>query len=90
MRLEFTERAVCDLIRLREFLAQHDPEAAQRVAEQLIAAAQKLSDTPNIGRWIERIPSMREWVVGRYVIRYQVVDDALIVARIWHGREDRH
>lgn len=89
VKLVFSERAVCDLIRLRDFLAAHDPEAARRTAERLIGAIQRLTDTPAIGRAVEGLPGVREWVVGRYVLRYVAEGDTLTVARIWHGREHR-
>lgn len=76
-------------MRLRDFIAVHDPEAAQRIAQRLGGAIQRLADHPHLGMAVEDLPDVREWIVGRYVIRYVVVADTLTVARIWHGREER-
>ena len=89
MRLAFSDRAVCDLMRLRDFIAVHDPGAAQRIAERLGGAVQRLADNPHLGKAVEDLPDVREWIVGRYVIRYVVAGDTLTVARIWHGGEER-
>jgi plasmid stabilization system protein ParE len=89
VKLSFSERAVCDLMRLRDFVAVHDPEAAQRIAERLGAAIQRLAETPHLGKAVEDLPHVREWIVGRYVIRYVAAGDTLTVARVWHGREER-
>jgi plasmid stabilization system protein ParE len=50
-----------------------------------------LSEQPFKG--VERPSDMREIFVkfgkSAYVIRYRVTDDAVIITRIWHGRQNR-
>jgi plasmid stabilization system protein ParE len=90
MKLIFSKAAVNDLVRLRDFIAQHSPEAAQRVAQRLRGAIQRLVDTPKIGRPVANMPGeIRELVFGKYVVRYDVRQRYLYVLRIWHGKEDR-
>ena len=90
MRLIFSRAAVYDLVRLREFIAQHSPEAAQRVAQRLRGAIERLVDMPQIGRPVENLPGeIRELIFGKYVVRYEVRQQSLYILRIWHGREDR-
>ena len=74
-------------MRLRDFIPVHDPEAAQRIAERLGGAVQRLAGNPHLGKAVEDLPDVREWIVGRYVIRYVVAGDTLTLARIWHGRD---
>jgi len=32
---------------------------------------------------------VRRLIIGDYELRYEIVDDTVLVVRIWHGREDR-
>jgi len=56
MKLIFSKASVNDLVRLRDFIAQHSPEAAQRVAQRLRGAIERLVDTPQIGRPVANMP----------------------------------
>jgi plasmid stabilization system protein ParE len=77
-------------VRLREFIAQHNPETARRVAQRLRGAIQGLIDTPQIGRPVADMSGeIRELIFGKYVVRYQVWQHSLFILRIWHGKEDR-
>ena len=90
MKLIFSRAAVYDLVRLREFIAQHSPAAAQRVAQRLRGAIERLVDMPQIGRPVENLPGkIRELIFGKYVVRYEVRQQSLYILRIWHGKEDR-
>ena len=90
MKLLFSKAAVNDLVRLREFIAQHNPEAARRVAQRLRGAIQGLVDTPQIGRPVaDMAGDIRELIFGKYVVRYEVRQHSLFILRIWHGKEDR-
>ena len=90
MKLLFSESAVNDLARLREFIAQHSPTAAQRVGRRLHGAIQRLVATPRIGRSLPDLPGeIRELIFGRYVVRYKVRMNSLYILRIWYGKEDR-
>jgi plasmid stabilization system protein ParE len=89
MNLIFSKAAVHDLVRLRDFIAQHSPEAAQRVAQRLRGAIQKLVDTPQIGRPVDNmLGEIRELIFGKYVVRYEVRQRYLYIFRIWHGKEE--
>lgn len=97
MRLEFSETAVKDLVRLRQFIAEHSPNAARRISRRLLSAIQKLVDTPRIGWSLPDLPGdIREFVFGHYVVRYAVVAPSephkagiIYILRIWHGKENR-
>lgn len=89
MNLIFSKAAVHDLVRLRDFIAQHSPEAAQLVAQRLRGAIQKLVDTPQIGRPVDNmLGEIRELIFGKYVVRYEVRQRYLYILRIWHGKEE--
>ena len=90
MKLQFSRAALHDLVRLREFIATHNPVAANRVADRLLRAIKGLVVTPRIGRPVDDFPGeVREFIFGRYVVRYEVRKSMLYILRIWHGRENR-
>ena len=90
MRLSFSDSSVNDLIRLRKFIEQHDPNRAQKIARQLLGAIKKLQSFPQIGKWISDLPGeIRDMVFGNYVVRYAVTKEHIYILRIWHGLEHR-
>jgi plasmid stabilization system protein ParE len=89
MRLQFTRGASRDLVRLRDFIAQHDPQAAARVSKRLGRTIRLLRDHPGLGQAVEALPDVRELVAGDYLVRYTTRDDTVVILRIWHGRETR-
>lgn len=88
-RLQFTASATRDLRRLRDFIAEHDPAAAARVGKRLGRTIRLLRDQPALGKEVEELPDVRELVAGDYVVRYTVRGDAVVILRVWHGRESR-
>jgi plasmid stabilization system protein ParE len=86
--------AQADLERLQTFLAEKNPDAAQRVVAVLTRAIQSLDTLPDRGRPSAAIGA-RELVVpfGRaaYVVRYAHLPgtEEVVILRIWHGREAR-
>ncbi len=91
MKRIWSRPALADLIRLHDFLQPVSPRAADSVVKALDAAARRLQAFPRIGsRLDEYAPrEVRRLIVGDYELRYEIVDDAIFVLRIWHGKEDR-
>lgn len=98
MNLVFTLLAQQDLVRLHQFIAEHDPNAAARAASRIKSVAQLLVDQPLVGRPVqspagEMHNDIREIPLtfgsGGYVLRYQVLLKQIRVLRIWHTREER-
>jgi plasmid stabilization system protein ParE len=89
MKLQFTGKALEDLERLHEFVAEKNPAAADRIRHQLLDTFQTLLEQSFGGKPVKSLP-VRQWVAGDYVIRYLIEDEQnLIIVRIWHGRENR-
>lgn len=91
MIVRWTPRAAFDLQRLYNFLADKNPEAANRARTMLARAPDRLKDFPRVGTRLEQIEDgeVRRLVVGDYEIRYEIIDQTVWVLRLWHGREDR-
>jgi plasmid stabilization system protein ParE len=92
MLLRWTPEAVSDLARLRAFLADKNPAAARRAALRIRKAAAAFREQPALGRVIED-EDFRDLLApfgrGAYVLRYRIDPDAIVIVRVWHGREDR-
>jgi plasmid stabilization system protein ParE len=98
LKLVFTRLAHQDLVRLRQFIAEHDPNPAARAAKRIKTVAQLLTDQPLVGRPVDAPTGtahidIRELPLtfgsGGYVLRYQVLQKQIRVLRIWHAREER-
>lgn len=88
MKLVYTDEAIDDLKRLREFIAIHNPSAASRIAAELVGKIDLLPDFPKMGTPVEMAPdSVHDMVFGKYVIRYSVHTSVIIILRVWHGLE---
>lgn len=90
-RITYAPRAVLDLERLRNFLAEHDPEAALAAAEAIAEAVSVLERHPLIGRPAEA--GMRELIISRghsgYVALYDWLEaiDTVVILALRHQRE---
>jgi len=86
--------AVTDVERLRTFLDQNSPEAAQRALAIIWTAIDRLQEFPALGMSTED-PDIRQIVVrfgtSGYIVRYVPLKQTndILVTRIWHGREAR-
>ncbi|MEH0195926.1 type II toxin-antitoxin system RelE/ParE family toxin [Caulobacter sp. CCNWLY153] len=91
MRLVWTGKAASDLARLHAFLAEVNPRAAARTARELVAAPNRLLDTPRLGERLEEFTprEVRRLVVGGYELRYELIESTVFVLRLWHTLEDR-
>ena len=90
MKLRFSRSAVDDLKRLRQFIAEKNPPAAQRMAEYLVSKINNLCHQPNIGVLVgdKLNPRLRDLIIRDYKIRYLADDREVLILKIWHQKED--
>ncbi|MFK3790993.1 MULTISPECIES: type II toxin-antitoxin system RelE/ParE family toxin [Pseudomonas] len=90
-QLDWTSKALSDLARLFEFLAQVNRSAAALTVQSLVQAPETLLNNPRLGEQLEEfLPrDVRRLLVGRYEMRYEIQGMTLFILRIWHVREDR-
>lgn len=92
MNITYTAEAIADLIRLREFIEEKNPQAARRVAQTIQQKIQQLKTFPLIGVGVEEAPDpevIRDLIMGNYVVRYLVHHNEVYILRIWHHEERR-
>ena len=91
MELKWTNLALSDLVRLYEFLAPVNQQAAARTVQALSAAPAVLLNNPRIGEQLFEFESreVRRIIVGQYEMRYEIQKSTIYSLRLWHTREDR-
>lgn len=90
-RVALTPGALADLDRLDTFLREKNPQAADRMLSALLAAFDRLAHSPASGTPLPD-SRLRAKIVrfgkGSYVCLYEVRERLLLVARVFHARED--
>jgi toxin ParE1/3/4 len=78
-----------DFAYIDDWYANIDPDYANRVGDEALAAARFLTDFPHAGPNVADSP-LRKWSVGRtgYQLLYMVSDDVIEIVRVHHARED--
>jgi len=91
MALQWTSKALADLVRLHEFLAPVNRAAAARTVQSLAKAPTALLSNPRIGEQLFQFEEreVRRILVGQYEIRYEIQGNTIYVLRLWHTRESR-
>ncbi len=92
MKLSYTREAISDLIRLREFIASKNPEAAQKIAQLIQKGIAQLKTFPYLGVEVELAPDpemIRDLIIGNYIARYLVHKKHVYILRVWHYKEER-
>jgi plasmid stabilization system protein ParE len=90
-RVEVTERALADLERLFDFIAEQDPARARKQVLSVRAALELLADHPLLGREAE--DGRRELILSRgsygYIAKYRWLpaEDVVLILAVRHQRE---
>ena len=88
MTIVWSPRAIEHLAHLRDYIAADNPNAANRIANALLEAAERLAQLPNLGR-PGRVAGTRELVIPGtpYIIAYRPRGDRLEVVAVFHTRQ---
>jgi len=92
IHLVYTQDAIDDLQRLREFIATNDTISAQRIAQELRRRIDQLQHMPMMGKPVPAAPDpeiIRDMIFGNYTVRYAVSGQTLAFLRLWHHYEGR-
>jgi plasmid stabilization system protein ParE len=92
--VRFTEFALEDLLRLYQFLADVDVQAARQARDAIHKAIGVLAEMPYIGRVIDRShPLMRELVIAfgssGYVALYEIEAPSVITLHAFRHQRER-
>jgi len=92
-KVVWRERALEDIDRLYNFLFTKNKEVAAKAAQVLLRGSSLLEESPRLGRPMADSTQRRELFIpfgsGFYILRYFLTGDAVVIVRVWHGREER-
>jgi toxin ParE1/3/4 len=84
-----SSQAQIDLDEIWLFIAEDDPDAADRFHDQLLSKFFTLAGQPLMGRARDELrENMRGFPVGNYVIFYRDTSEYLEIVRVLHGARD--
>lgn len=91
-RLIWSPAALRDVQRLYRFLAEKNPDAAQRAVKSIRDAMKIITLQPGIGRPAEEMdPEYREWLIdfggSGYVALYRLDGETAVILAVRHQRE---
>lgn len=85
--LEWMELARADLLAIVDYISDDNPDAAQRVKDDIEAKTGNLLDFPRMGR-LGRVEGTRELVVwANYIIVYQENAFTVRILRVLHAAQ---
>ena len=89
--IRWSTEARDDVDRLADFIAAYDLNLAGEVEQELERAPKKLLDFPRRGSRLSQYDprEVREFRVGKYLLRYELAGTDIFVLRFFHAREDR-
>ena len=93
LSLVWSATARADLIRLHAFIQPNNPRAAKQSSEKILKAARLILDNPAIGTPIEGRHDYELFTPfgqNGYILRYQIIEQKIVILKIWHSREDRN
>jgi plasmid stabilization system protein ParE len=90
MALIWSEEAIADLVRIRTYIAEHNPSAARQLAVRLLAVSELLISNAHIGVATRRA-GVRRIIVPQsvYSMIYRIVGDDIEILEVFDGRRKR-
>jgi toxin ParE1/3/4 len=85
-RVVLTDSARQDQLEIWLYIAADNPDAADRLLDEIDEALRLLAGAPGLGRVRDDIaPELRYFPVGNYLILYEAQLDGITVVRVVHG-----
>lgn len=87
LAVEWRETARADLLAIVDYISDDNPDAAQRLKDEIEAKAAKLAERPKLYR-MGRVPGTREMVVrSNYIVIYAETPAAVTILRVLHAAQ---
>lgn len=82
-----------DLERHYNFLTTQDADTATKAVQKIIKTGGSLAQSPYRGAIVQQKTGLRKLLVSfgkyGYVIHYTVIEEEVVILRVYHGRENR-
>ena len=90
MTVRWTARARTDLAEIHRFIATDSPQAAERVAQAIVAAGRRLVQFPKSGRVVPEslTHGIREVLAPPYRILYVIRERSVYVLGVIHSKRE--
>ena len=89
LRLETSPEAEADLVDIWSYIADDQPDNADKFLDKLQAVAEKLAEFPGLGRARPELANnLKSFPVDRYSLFYCITEDALILVRVLTSARD--
>ncbi len=90
MKLAWTESAVLDLEKVKDFISRDSEYYALALVEKIFEAVEKFTTFPNIGREVPEYQdkTIREILCSNYRIIYRVRSNEVVILAIIHGARE--
>ncbi|MEB3219690.1 MAG: type II toxin-antitoxin system RelE/ParE family toxin [Nostocales cyanobacterium 94392] len=89
----WSQTATEDLNRHYNFIKLNNPDAAARAVQVIVSSGESLQENPRRGAIVDEIAGLRKLLVSfgkyGYIIHYAILEDDVIILRVYHGRENR-
>jgi toxin ParE1/3/4 len=84
-----SDAARSDLDEIWFYIAQDDPNIADRFLRLIVSRFPKLTSMPQMGWQREELsPRLRSFPVGNYIIFYRQMENGVEIVRVLHGSRD--
>jgi toxin ParE1/3/4 len=88
-QLRISPRASEDLIEIWSYIADDSEAHADGFIDKIYETIELLARQPGLGRHRDELATrIQSFPVGRYIIFYRVVTDAIEIVRVLHGGRD--
>ena len=91
-RVDFTTNAFADLEAIHEKIAEHSPQAADRVYDLLEKSFESLADFPNrhpkARESQHESTEIRQYIVGNHRVLFRVLSNSVQILRVRHAAQD--
>jgi toxin ParE1/3/4 len=85
-RVVLTDAAKQDQLEIWLYIAADNPDAADRLLDEMDETLRLLAGAPGLGRVRDDIaPGLRYFPIGNYLILYEALPDGITVVRLVHG-----
>lgn len=85
-RVVLTDAAKQDQLEIWLYIAADNPDAADRLLDEMDETLRLLSSAPGLGRARDDIaPGLRYFPIENYLILYEALPDGINVVRLVHG-----
>ena len=89
LTVRITPEAENDLDEIWWYIAQDDPDSADKLLDEIDETSQRLAQFTKMGRNRDELcPGLKSFPVGRYLIFYMPISGGIEIVRVLHGMMD--